>query len=228
LSPPVDKTKSNVFLKGWWSDILPHLKWTFIFKFNEYDLNYYFRTVTDERLLTVWLGKEAYTSKQRKKREDEESYNSLGDLVGSKQHLVLIRLGELGHPNRAMAGVIKEACMMRQANGLATWLVESPDKLFQEGNNSYSRDLFDFIAQQFETIDLTQGDVSNVVQQVGFDDKDENLERHDYRPSAKPKFNGNGKSELDLGPALGEASRAKQHGKAQRLGKKNGKGGGPV
>jgi len=153
--PGVDLTRSNLILKGWWSDIVPHLKFALYFKNVEYDLHYYMRIVTDERLLQVWFGNEGYKSKDRKTREEVPTFNSLQDLVGSDQNLVIIRLGFLGYKNAAAPGIFKEALMIRQAAALPTWIVETPDSIFGVGHRAYSEDVADYIRPRFQAINLT-------------------------------------------------------------------------
>lgn len=156
-SPPeVDRTKSNLFLKGWWSDLLPHFKYVFAWKQLEYDLNYYVQVVTDERLKDVYVGNAAYDKRSKKNRDEAPTYNSLGDLVGSDQHLVIIRLGFLGNRNRAMPGLLKEALLLRQAANMPTWIVETPDSIFGYGHFAYSEDTADYIEGRFEAINLTR------------------------------------------------------------------------
>lgn len=156
--PPVDKTQRNVFLKGWWGDLLPHFKTTFIRKYHAVGRveGFYFRIVTDERLKNVYLSNEAYAMKQRKKRDEGETFNSLSDLVGNFYHLVIIRLGFLGYKNVAMPGILKETLLLRQALNLPTWLVEEPESPFGPGHFSWSMDVDDYVKRRFEILDLTK------------------------------------------------------------------------
>jgi len=152
----VDRTTSNLFLKGWWSDLLPHIKWPLLCKMDTEDpRKYFFHIVTDERLKSVWFDKEAYSARAKKKREDVPTFNSLSDLIGASYNLVLIRLGFLGYKNAAMPGILKEALMIRQALQLPTWLIEEPDSIFGPGHFSYSIEVGDYIAQRFEIFNFT-------------------------------------------------------------------------
>lgn len=151
-----DKTQSNLFLKGDWVDLLPHLKCALLRKFYSCGVEAFsFRVVTDERLKNVYLSNEAYTAKQRKKRDEGEVYNSLSDLIGNSHNLIIIRLGFLGYKNVAMPGILKETLMMRQAQGVPTWVVEDPDSLFVPGHFSWSLDVSDYLTRYYETLDFT-------------------------------------------------------------------------
>jgi len=154
--PLVDKTKTNMFLKGWWGDLVSHFRFVFIWKQVEYNLNYYIQIVTDERLKNVWVGNEAYDKRSRKKRDEMATFNSLSDLIGADQHLVIIRLGSLTTHNRAMAGILKEALLIRQSSNMPTWVVETPDSIYGPGHFSYSEDTADYIHQRFEIMNLTR------------------------------------------------------------------------
>ncbi len=150
--PKVDRTKDNLFLKGYWVDLLPHIKAALVGR----GLFFRFKVVTDEKLKTVWLGNESYTSRAKGKRDEIETNNSLTDLVGPDIDLVIVRLCTLGHPNRAMPGIIKETIMLRDTSTKATWLVEDPDKgYFGPGSFSYSEELAEYVDRHFEVVDIT-------------------------------------------------------------------------
>lgn len=152
----VDKTLKNVFLKGWWGDLVSHLKYTLVWKNFQHSLHYYMQMVTDERLKAIYLGKESYTVKSKESRDRISAYNTLSDIIGPEQHLVIIQLGFLGHKNVAMPGILKEALLMRQAANRPTWIIENPDSLFTYGHFAYSEDVWDYIKARFEFIDLTK------------------------------------------------------------------------
>lgn len=154
----VDRTKENLFIRSYWPVLLSHFKWTFFrkgmsFRFGPLGSNGFF--LTDERILKVWLGSESYNQRPKGKRDDTPTFNSLGDLVGTDYNLVVIRLGFLGHPNRAAPGALKEALMIREVACLPTWIVEEPDNDFGKCH-SFSNDVYDYIGRNFATVDLTQ------------------------------------------------------------------------
>ncbi len=150
LPPKVDRTGDNLFIKSYWSDLLPHLKWTLACK----GPMFRYRIVTDEKLKTVYLGNESYKTRSRDTRDDVVTYNSIGDLVGPEIDLVILRLGFLGYKNVAMPGVLKEALMLREAADKPTWLVEVPSSPFGYGHFSYNEDVGGYIHRLFEVINL--------------------------------------------------------------------------
>lgn len=147
----VDRTKENLFIKAAWPDLLPHLKWAFYCKGTRFT----FRVITDEKIKTVFVGSESYTSRAKGKRDDMLTMNSLADLVGSDYALVIIRLGYLGHKNIAASGALKEALMLREVACLPTWIIEKPTQPFYECH-AYSDDTAAYIEQHFETVTLGQ------------------------------------------------------------------------
>lgn len=210
----MDKTNSNLILKGWWGDITPHLKHTLLFKNGQYDLNYFVQIVTDERLMNVWLGKEAYDSKKKKERESEDTFNAIGDLVGGNRHLVIIRLGFLGYKNRAMAGVLKEALLVRQSKNLPTWIVETPDSIFGPGHFAYSEDVDDYIKPRFEVIDLTVAKgtpiVPRGVEGAEFEGADEGMTLEGAEEVRMPKARFKPPSSDDLDMVIGTTKPARK------------------
>lgn len=147
-----DRTQENLFLKGYWRDLLSHFKWALGCK----GPMFRFRMVTDEKLKVVWLGAESYATRAKTKRDDVVTFNSLADLVGPEIDLVILRLGFLGYKNVAMPGVLKEALMIREFACKPTWIVEVPTSIYQPGHFSYSEDVDDYIKEHFEIVNLTR------------------------------------------------------------------------
>lgn len=155
-----DYTTKNLFIKAYWTDLLPHLKWALGCK----GPMFRFRVLTDERLKTIYVGAESYLSRARSKRDDLVTYNSLNDLVGEDLELIIIRLGHLGHKNIAMPGVLKESLMLREVALKPTWLIESPQAPYVPGHFAYSEDTYDYIlgSGRFEVVKLSNLDESRL------------------------------------------------------------------
>ena len=155
LKGSVDLTKENVLLKADWTLLTGHLKFVLMQKNYEHGLHFYCNILTDERLKTVWVGDEAYKAKSRKKRDGVESHNTLADIVGPNYDLVLIRLGFLGYPNRAMPGILKEALMIRQGAAKPTWLVEDPEfPPFTQGHHAWNQEVGRYVVERFKEVSL--------------------------------------------------------------------------
>ena len=154
--PPdeTDLTAKNVVIRGYWTDVLPHLRWALGAKGPLFP----FKILTDEKLRTVYVGAEAYTSRARAKREDVETFNSLNDIVGPQWDLVLIRLGFLGYKNQAMPGILKETLMLREVSLKPTWIVESPQAPYAPGHFAFSEETFDYIHRRFEQVEISEYD----------------------------------------------------------------------
>ena len=149
-APKIDRSTENLFLKAYWSDLLPHLKWTLACK----GPMFRYRVVTDEKIKTVFLGNESYRGRAKDVRDDIVTYNSIGDLVGPDLDLVILRLGFLGYKNVAMPGILKEALMLRESAMKPTWIVEVPSSLFGYGHFSYNEDVGSYIERTFQVVNL--------------------------------------------------------------------------
>jgi hypothetical protein len=153
--PPIlDLTKTNLLIKGHWEHITPHIREAFIHRAQEFSFTP--QIVTDEKLRTVYVGAEAYTSRSRKRREEVVTYNSLSDLVGADYHLLIIRLGFLGYSNKAMPGILMESLMVRESIRLPTWIIDNPDRPFEPGHYAYSFEVDGYIARRFQVLDLVR------------------------------------------------------------------------
>ena len=150
--PKADRTTDSLFIKTYWSDLLPHLKWGLACK----GPLFRYRIVTDEKLKTVYVGNESYRTRSREVRDEVTTFNGLGDLVGPEIDLVIIRLGFLGYKNVAMPGVLKEALMIRESASKPTWIVEVPSSPFGAGHFSYNEDVANYVERLFEVINLVK------------------------------------------------------------------------
>ena len=137
----VDRTQENLFISSHWESLLPHLKLALFCK----GMGFRSCVVSDEKLLSVYLGKESYGSRSKRSRDDLQTLNGLGDVMGPDHDLVILRLGRLGYKNIAAAGVLKEALMIREGTGLPTWLVEEGAGAFSYDCYSFSDDVLGYI-----------------------------------------------------------------------------------
>jgi hypothetical protein len=163
-SPKVDRTVDNLFLKGYYGDLLPHLKWALGCK----GLKFRFVILSDERVLRIWLGSESHHS--QKDVEGGEGYiESLHDVIGPDVDLFILRLGYLGYPNKSMPGVLHEALLLREAASKPTWIIEQPNSIFGYGHRSYSDDLAEYIQENFEVIKFKSGKATSEIEPQGID-----------------------------------------------------------
>jgi hypothetical protein len=148
--PTVDRTNENLLIKCSWKRTLrSHLKWTLGCKV----LMPFTFLITDDVLAKeVYLGQ--YIAKGRRENDTRPIYNSLTDLM-SEPDLVIFRLGLLGYSNKAAAGILKEALMVRVGKGKPTWVVEDPDYPW---SHSRSADVEDFIDRTFEELVIPELD----------------------------------------------------------------------
>lgn len=144
--PGVDLTGSNTLITNCpWRNLLPHIKWVLGRK----GLLFAFCITTDERLKNVWVGNEQYKSLPTQTRESIPTFNSLTDLLGANQDLVIIKLGYIGQLNRAAPGLLKEALMIRESLHKPTWLVLDPDCPW---THSYNPDVAEYVKSNYKAI----------------------------------------------------------------------------
>jgi len=166
---PVDRTHENLFIKGWWTDIVSHLFIVLSVKMMNESLHYRFRIVNEIDIFNVRMGLNSYTARPKSKREDIPVFNTLADFIGGDFELVVIRLGGAGHKNKALPGYFKEALITRAMICKPTWIIEEPNSLFGPGHFAYSEDVGDFVANNFEVVDLTLTNKGHVITPRGFE-----------------------------------------------------------
>jgi hypothetical protein len=144
-----DGTTQDLFLKGRWQDLLPHFKYALSIK----GINFSFKFTTDEKLRSIFVGNEAYAKRAKSSRDEEDTFNSLGDFVKEPQ-LLIIRLGFLGYKNIAMPGLLHEALLHREEVRKPTWIVEVPSSRFGPGHHAYDPVVADYILARFKPIEF--------------------------------------------------------------------------
>ena len=146
--PTADFRGKNTYITGCsWPWLRPHIKYALAL-----DRSLSFKIITDQQIKAVFVGNEGYRARANSPREDDPTYNTLEDLVGPYD-LIILRLGHLGHKNRAAAGAIKEALRIRETLNKPTWLVDEADHPWNE-SHSYDPDLEDYIDDHFKTLKI--------------------------------------------------------------------------
>ncbi len=154
-----DRTEDNLFLKGSWETVCRHLRWVLASK-HRFVPSFNFKILPDQRLLGVWLSKEAYNQRAADVRNDIETFNTLEDLIEGPQ-LLILRLGFLSTPNRAMPGVLKQALMIREVALKATWIIEGTELFYGDGHRSYDPDVGKYIDDHFDIVTIEDEDGSS-------------------------------------------------------------------
>jgi len=154
--PTVDLTGKNLFLRCPWPNLLPHLKYALGCKVlgNSTTPPLRFTIITDQQIKNVYVGNERYNQRSFREREDRPTLNSLTDLV-TDYDLVIIKLGYIGHQNKAAAGALKETLLIRAAMNKPVWLVEDPRHPW---NYSHDPDVGDYISTRFKDVPITPAD----------------------------------------------------------------------
>lgn len=147
-----DLTKSNLLIGGCpWHNLKPHLKWALGKRrpgFNP--LLFFWLILTDENLKDIWVGNKQYKALSLEKREEVKTYNALGDLLEGRD-LIIIKLGYFGQRNRAAPGILKEALLIREAQGKPTWLVHDPKRRW---DISFNPDVAEYVKENFKGVKI--------------------------------------------------------------------------
>lgn len=186
----VDLTRQNVVIQGaCWLRFLNHLRWVLLIK----GLDYQVRVTTDSQIKNVFVGNERVNAVKSQEDLDEKKAvsrrreatainNSLYDLAGGPD-LLIIRLGMLGHTNKAAAGALVETLRIRQHAHRPTWLWEMPGKPFEECH-SYNEEAAVLI-EPFRRLSL--GDDESDPYEVDMTEGEELLDEMDEAPSDEPE-----------------------------------------
>jgi hypothetical protein len=148
--PTLDRTLENIFIKSRWPPLRPHLKLALGHRY-WLDSKFRFRMETDERIFNVWIGKEDYRHRSRSVRDDATTFNGLRDLVLDPD-LLILRLGHMGHPNKAAPGALKEALQLREVALKPTWVVQDPTGDYP---HSWSVDVATYLSEHFDVVDFS-------------------------------------------------------------------------
>src|SRR5512137_1002667 len=76
--PEIDRTGSNLHLKGSYYGLRAHLRRALGGKMFDTDCAFRLNIVTDERLKTVFVGAESYENRSKKERDFIKTHNSMG------------------------------------------------------------------------------------------------------------------------------------------------------
>lgn len=144
-----DRTTENLFIKATWPALLPHLRLAMGHRHYS-DPSFRFGILTDERIVNVYVGNERYSSRSKAKRDDQDTFNGLKDLVEGPS-LLIVRLGFLGHKNIAAPGALKQSLMIREVAGDPTWVVQNPQGDYPI---SWNEEVAAYIAEYFDVVDL--------------------------------------------------------------------------
>lgn len=147
-----DRTEDNLFIKGPWSVVRCHFKFTLYSKKKQWPSFDYLRA-TDKDLLDVWFGRAAFSNKPKEYRESKATYNSLGEFV-SPPALLMVDLGVMQTPNKLAPKILLETLSIRDQLNKPTWLIENLQS-FGLGHPFYSSGVHNFIQDNFDLVSLS-------------------------------------------------------------------------
>jgi len=150
-SPLRECMKKDMFIEANRLDLLPHLKHVLWYA----GMDFFFRMVTDTEILDAWL------SKGKDNSTDFHGYSSLRDAVEDPT-LLIIYIGVMTYPNRALPGVFLEALKLRDHRGLPTWIVCGRDQTFAQGHMCWSPEGQVYIDRSFERIRIVSDGSASV------------------------------------------------------------------
>jgi len=111
-------------------------------------LNFFSRITNDSQMLDAWLSKERSRS-QEEGTAEKADFTSLRDLVEDPQ-LLIIFLGVVSYPNRALPGILLEAMRVRAYEGKPTWVVNPHALPFCKGHLCWSDEVEEYIIENFD------------------------------------------------------------------------------
>jgi hypothetical protein len=167
----LEKVNKNLFIRSGRKDFLPHLRFCLI----KQGLNFPSRVTNDLQMLDAWLSRDREHTKAN--NPDSVTFTSLSDLV-EEPKLVVIFLGVLSYPNKAMPGVLLEGIKIRHYADRPTWVVNPYHLFFEAGNHlCYSIETEEYLKDNFESVTLHPEKATaplhdpRVVKQSGSSDK---------------------------------------------------------
>jgi hypothetical protein len=138
-----DTTRENLWITCPWAALRPHLRLALGIKWHvstTLGRSFHFRILTDEQVRAAALG---------------ESTAKVADLLGAEAHLVILRLGFLGWPNKAMPGFLRGALMHRlEIVHEPIWITDTPTEPFSKGHFTWSDETGGFVSTSFKKFAL--------------------------------------------------------------------------
>lgn len=142
-SPYDALTSRDVFITANRKDFMPHLRHALITK----GLGFFSRITNDTQMLDAWLSKERQHTQETSAAGAD--FTSLRDLM-EEPELVVLFLGIVSYPNKALPAVLLEALRIRQFAGKPTWVVNPHIHPFCSGGNyCWSPEGEEYIAGNF-------------------------------------------------------------------------------
>jgi hypothetical protein len=214
--PQVDRTNEDLYITASTEkEALSHLKLALGSK----GRNFSFSIITDEKIRTVFVGDTHAKVRGSSLSSDPKVFNSLEDLVTDPALLILM-VGHLKYKNKAAAGALLEALVLREHAGKMTWIVHVSTKTW---DHSYSEEVRKFLEANYGMIDLNSSETGPALPEVPASvDDDMTIEMHEPGES-KPQqhqrhewddveqgVNGPSKAESeDLMPLPGDAKKGR-------------------
>lgn len=148
----IDLTRKNVYIQGiTWGQFMPHLKLIQLCK------NIKIRVVTDGDLRDIFVGDKSYKAKPVARRDKEEAINGLGGLLELNDDLLIVRVGFLGHTNKAGAGLLHETLLYRAAASKPCWIFES-SHISVTWTFSKGSEVTNMLAKSYQEVCLSSSD----------------------------------------------------------------------
>jgi hypothetical protein len=136
LTPKLhDQTCKSLFILAMWADMKAIVKAVML-----RHVNLFVRVTSDNEILHAYVG----NMSKKSRSENEVSFENVGDFIGPPG-LAVIRLNAITRPNKAAAGALEEALVIRSDQDKPTWLVSDMDRPFISNSPAYSESLWDLI-----------------------------------------------------------------------------------
>jgi hypothetical protein len=130
----IDAVDRSIYVTASWADMRAIIKTVMVVHRDKF-----IRIISDREIRDVYVG--SASRKARGENSSEPIYNSIEDLV-KPPTLLMIRLNEIGAPNRAAAGILEEALCYRLDRSKPVWLLSNATKPFGAGSYAYSENVW--------------------------------------------------------------------------------------
>lgn len=162
-SPYAGLVKKDLFVVANRKDFLPHLRFALL----RQGSNFFSRVTNDSAILDAW-----FSNKKERTREEhgeiEADFTSVVDLVESPS-LLIIFLGVLSYPNKAMPGKLLEALRIRSFQNRPTWLVNPHSFPFSSGHLCWSPETNSYIEEHFKEMRIAPSTNWKTVEELDSD-----------------------------------------------------------
>lgn len=149
----LDRMNHSLFITAHWADAKAIIKGV-LFKAAVVPPSKFVRFTSDAEIRDVYVGSKAKSSKSAD-YEGGDVYNNIEDLVGPPD-LLIVKLNEIGNPNKRAAGALAESIAHRLDRDRAVWLISCVENQFGIGSFAYSAAVYTLLVDGCDRVTVPQ------------------------------------------------------------------------